>query len=72
MRYREFGRNGGDVSALGFGCMRLPTTDGVAQSEAIDEAATVRLIRRAVDEAPPVLGNFRDRFPVFSEERKCA
>lgn len=50
MRYREFGRNGRDVSALGFGCMRLPTTDGVPQSEAIDEAATVRMIRRAVDE----------------------
>ena len=49
MRYREFGRTGREVSALGFGCMRLPTTDGVPQSEAIDEAATVGMIRRAVD-----------------------
>lgn len=49
MQYREFGRIGRKVSALGFGCMRLPTTDGVPQSEAIDEAATVGMIRRAVD-----------------------
>ena len=37
------------VSALGFGCMRLPTLDGVPQSENIDEALTVRMIRHAVD-----------------------
>jgi uncharacterized protein len=49
MKYRPFGKIGRDVSALGFGCMRLPTLDGNAQSERIDEAATVRMIRRAVD-----------------------
>ncbi len=50
MQYRTFGKLGKKVSALGFGCMRLPTLDGVPQSEAIDEAATVRMIRRAVDQ----------------------
>jgi hypothetical protein len=30
--------------------MRLPTLDGIPQSEAIDEAATIRMIRHAVDE----------------------
>lgn len=49
MRYRDLGKTGLGVSALGFGCMRLPTRDGVPQSEAIDEAETVRMIRRAVD-----------------------
>jgi predicted aldo/keto reductase-like oxidoreductase len=50
MQYREFGKIGKKVSALGFGCMRLPTRDGVPQSENIDEAATVRMIRHAVDQ----------------------
>ncbi|HSA95232.1 MAG TPA: aldo/keto reductase [Acidobacteriota bacterium] len=49
MRYRKFGKVATDVSALGFGCMRLPTLDGVPQSEKIDEAATVRMIRYAID-----------------------
>jgi predicted aldo/keto reductase-like oxidoreductase len=50
MTYRTFGRVPIEVSALGFGCMRLPTLDGLPQSEKIDEAAAVRMIRRAVDE----------------------
>ena len=49
MPYRKFGKIGKEVSVLGFGCMRLPTLDGNPQSEKIDEAATVRMIRRAVD-----------------------
>ncbi len=50
MQYRDFGMLGIKVSALGFGCMRLPTLDGVPQSENIDEALTVRMIRHAVDQ----------------------
>ena len=50
MQYRKFGTLGTEVSALGFGCMRLPTRDGIPQSEAIDEAETIRMIRHAVDQ----------------------
>src|SRR5512139_845857 len=49
MQYRKFGRVGKEVSALGFGCMRLPTLDGLPQSEKIDEATTIAMIRRAVE-----------------------
>jgi predicted aldo/keto reductase-like oxidoreductase len=49
MQYRKIGTLGREVSALGFGCMRLPTLDGIPQSGNIDEAETVRMIRRAVD-----------------------
>lgn len=49
MKYREFGELKTKVSALGFGCMRLPTLDGLPQSGNIDEAETIRMIRRAVD-----------------------
>jgi predicted aldo/keto reductase-like oxidoreductase len=49
MKFRRFGRQGWKVSALGFGCMRLPTFDGVPQSEKVDRETAVRLIRRAVD-----------------------
>lgn len=49
MQYRKFGKLDIRVSALGFGCMRLPTLDGVPQSEKIDEVETIRMIRHAVD-----------------------
>ena len=50
MQYRRSGKLGTEVSALGFGCMRLPTLDGIPQSEKIDESETIRMIRRAVDQ----------------------
>lgn len=50
MQFRRFGKLDLKVSALGFGCMRLPTTDAIPQSENIDEPETIRMIRRAVDE----------------------
>lgn len=50
MRYRKFGKLGTKVSALGFGCMRLPTRDGIPQSENIDEPETIRMIRYAIDQ----------------------
>ncbi|OHD74859.1 MAG: aldo/keto reductase [Spirochaetes bacterium RBG_13_68_11] len=46
MNYRLFGRTGWRVSALGLGCMRLPT---LGASENVDEPEAIRLIRRAVD-----------------------
>jgi len=49
MNYRKFGRTGWEVSALGFGCMRLPTTDGNAGSGNIDEPEAIRLIRHGID-----------------------
>ncbi|MGQ9682022.1 MAG: aldo/keto reductase [Anaerolineae bacterium] len=46
MRYRRFGRLDWQVSALGFGCMRLPTRGDEGQ---IDEAEAVRIVRYAID-----------------------
>ena len=46
MTYRTFGRTGWRVSALGLGCMRLPTR---GSSDAVDDPEAIRLIRRAID-----------------------
>lgn len=46
MQYRDFGRTGARVSALGFGAMRLPTAGGAAD---IDEAAAIEMIRYGID-----------------------
>ena len=46
MQYRRFGHLDFEVSALGFGCMRLPTTGKPGK---IDEPAAVEMIRWAVD-----------------------
>ncbi len=44
MRYTSFGKTGMNVSALGFGCMRLPTKDGK-----VDRDRSTSLLRRAVE-----------------------
>jgi predicted aldo/keto reductase-like oxidoreductase len=48
MQYRNFGNLDWKASALGFGCMRLPTVDGKPAS-AIDEAEATRMVRHAID-----------------------
>jgi predicted aldo/keto reductase-like oxidoreductase len=50
MQFRDFGKLTWKASALGFGAMRLPTTDGDPRGTSVDEPEAVRLIRRAVDQ----------------------
>ncbi len=47
MQYRRFGKLDWEVSALGFGAMRLPLTDRDPAS--VDESEAVRMIRYAID-----------------------
>ncbi len=47
MKYRPFGKLDFQVSALGFGCMRLPTIAGDAK--AVDEELAIKMIRYALD-----------------------
>ena len=47
MQYRTFGKLGWQVSALGFGCMRLPTS-GETKSN-IDEPEATRMLHHAID-----------------------
>ncbi|MCB2341719.1 aldo/keto reductase [Clostridium estertheticum] len=49
MLYRKFGKTNEMVSALGFGCMRLPIIPGGNQSQ-IDEEKSMKLVRFAIDE----------------------
>ena len=49
MKYRKFGKLDYQISSLGFGCMRLPTRDNKPMSGEIDEAASIQLIRYAID-----------------------
>jgi predicted aldo/keto reductase-like oxidoreductase len=48
MQYRKFGRYNWKISALGFGCMRLPTPDGERVSPNIIEDEAIRMIRHAI------------------------
>ncbi|MCP4538776.1 MAG: aldo/keto reductase [Chloroflexi bacterium] len=48
MQYRPFGKLDFQVSALGFGAMRLPTKNGNAGD--IDEAEATRMLRQAINQ----------------------
>lgn len=47
MKYRKFGKLDYMASALGFGCMRLPTNS--KDTKDINEPESIRMIRRAID-----------------------
>ena len=47
MKYRKFGQLDWEVSALGFGAMRLPTIGGDTKN--IDEPHSIKMIRYAID-----------------------
>ncbi len=47
MEYRTMGSSGKQVSALGFGAMRLPT---LGRDEQVDEPAAIEMLRHAIDE----------------------
>jgi predicted aldo/keto reductase-like oxidoreductase len=47
MQYRKFGKHNLEVSALGFGCMRLPVFNG--DDSNINEEESIKMIRHAID-----------------------
>ncbi len=49
MQYREFGKTGVKVSALGFGTMRLPMVKGKDGSSHVDEEKSIAIIHRSFE-----------------------
>lgn len=68
MQYRSFGRLGWKASALGFGCMRFPTTDGKQIGSNIDEPEAIRMLRHAIDRGI----NYLDTAYVYHDGRSEA
>ena len=46
MQFRKLGKTGKEISALGFGAMRLPTR---GKETDVDESAAIEVIRHAID-----------------------
>lgn len=49
MKYRKFGNTGLEISALGFGAMRLPITK-TEHGDTINEEEAIKMIRHAIDQ----------------------
>ena len=49
MQYRKFGNTGVNISALGFGCMRLPEIEQPDGSFVVDQEKTDAMLRHAYD-----------------------
>ncbi|MDR2643618.1 MAG: aldo/keto reductase [Planctomycetaceae bacterium] len=67
MNYRTFGKDERKVSALGIGCMRLPTTSGKTDGTVIEKEAK-RMIRRGIDAGI----NYIDTAKVYHDGRSEA
>jgi predicted aldo/keto reductase-like oxidoreductase len=65
MLYRKFGLSDWEASILGFGCMRLPTSDGIPISVNIVEDEAIEMIRHAIDAGI----NYLDTAYTYHEEK---
>ena len=65
MQYRDFGKTGWKVSALGFGAMRLPVLTKEPMTKKVDETEAIKMIRYAVDRGV----NYVDTAYVYHEQK---